>query len=66
MAIRQSQSAQSAVWVVIVEPSLVAFLPTAIAVHLSEMIAFGSDEAEAELTAQARDKQRRSFVAMLR
>jgi hypothetical protein len=40
---RQSHSAQSAVCVVMVEPSLEALRPTAMAVHLSEITALGSE-----------------------
>jgi hypothetical protein len=45
LAMRQSHSAQSDVWVAIVDPSLDALRPTAIDVHLSEMMALGSDAA---------------------
>ena len=43
-----------------------ALRPTAMAVHLSEMMAFGSEEDEEKtvLTAQARDKHRRILDGM--
>jgi hypothetical protein len=49
-----------------VDPSLVALRPTAMAVHLSEMMAFGAEEEveKTELTAQASDKQRKSLDRM--
>jgi hypothetical protein len=47
LAMRQSQSAQSAVCVVMVEPSLEALRPTAMAVHLSEITALGSESTTA-------------------
>lgn len=65
LLIRQSHSAQSAVCVVMVDPSFVAPFPTIMAVHLSDVIASASSlgNCAAIATTQAKDtpsKARRS------